>query len=53
MLADRCWPGMNGVWGVEGQILKQGELMIGRRFDTQALAAQWASQERNELERAG
>lgn len=30
-----------GEWAVEGQILHDGELLIGRRFDTRALAVQW------------
>ena len=29
-----------GEWGIETQILRQGELVIGRRFDTRALAVQ-------------
>jgi len=40
-----------GEWGVEAQIFKHGELVIGRRFDTRALAVQWADEERRVLER--
>ena len=36
-------------FGVEAQILRQGELVIGRRFDTRALAVQWADEERKTL----
>ena len=39
----------HGEYGVEPQILRQGELAIGRRFDTRALAAQWADEERKTL----
>jgi hypothetical protein len=37
-------------YGVEAQILRQGELVIGRRFDTRALAVQWADNERRALD---
>jgi hypothetical protein len=36
----------HGEWGVEAQILRDGDLVIGRRFDTRALAVQWAELER-------
>jgi hypothetical protein len=29
-------------WGWEAQILREGELVIGRRFDLRRLAEQWA-----------
>jgi hypothetical protein len=45
--AELCY---HGEYGVEAQILRQGELVIGRRFDTRALAAQWAEEERRLLE---
>src|SRR5437867_4076616 len=32
--------------GVEAQILSDGEMLIGRRFDTKEFAVQWASRER-------
>jgi len=39
----------HGEWRVEAQILKQGELVIGRRFDTRALV-HWANEERKAIE---
>ena len=41
----------HGEWGVEAQILEQGELVIGRRFSTRALAVHWANDERKAIER--
>jgi hypothetical protein len=38
-------------FGWEAQFLERGELMIGRRFDTRAQAAQWVEREREELEK--
>jgi hypothetical protein len=35
-----------GEWGVEDQIFRDGEFTMGRRFDTRALALQWAEEER-------
>jgi hypothetical protein len=32
----------HGPWGVEAQILKDGALLIGRRFETRAEAVEWA-----------
>ena len=40
----------HGAYGVEAQIYVNGELLIGRRFDTRALAVQWAEEERRERE---
>jgi hypothetical protein len=40
----------HGEYGVEAQILRQGDLVIGRRFDTRALAVQWAEKERKVLD---
>ena len=40
----------HGEFGVEAQILKDGELLIGRRFDMKALAVQWAEEERKAIE---
>jgi hypothetical protein len=37
-------------WGVEAQILRDNELVIGRRFDTRELAIQWAELERCDIE---
>jgi hypothetical protein len=39
-----------GGFGVEAQILRDGELVIGRRFNTRALALQWADMEREVLQ---
>ena len=36
--------------GVEAQIWSDTNLLIGRRFDTRALAVQWAEEERKALE---
>lgn len=36
-------------YGWEAQILRDGELVIGRRFDTRALAVRWAEIERSAL----
>ena len=41
----------HGEYGVEAQILRQGEVVIGRRFDTRMLAVQWAEEERQALDR--
>jgi hypothetical protein len=38
-------------WGWEAQIYRDGEITIGRRFDTKALAVQWADLERADLEK--
>ena len=37
--------------GVEAQILCDGELVSGRRFDLRELATRWAEQERAVIER--
>jgi hypothetical protein len=39
----------HGEGGVEAQILRDGDFMIGRRFDTRLLAVQWAELTRNDL----
>jgi hypothetical protein len=39
----------HGEWGWEMQILCEGELIIGRRFELRRLAAQWAEEERKYL----
>lgn len=41
----------HGEWGVEAQILCDGELVIGRRFDLRELAARWADEMRQAVER--
>ena len=38
-------------YGVDAQLLKQGELVIGRRVDTRELAVRWAAEERKAIER--
>jgi hypothetical protein len=43
----------HGEWGVEAQILRDGDLVIGRRFDTKALAVQWADEERKAIQSEG
>lgn len=43
----------HGEWGVEAQILRDGELVIGRRFELRALAIRWAELERTDLEKGG
>lgn len=40
-------------YGVEAQMLEDGELIIGRRFDTRELAIQWAELEKEELQKGG
>jgi hypothetical protein len=42
----------HGEYGVEAQLLRQGELVIGRRFDARALAVQRADLGRQALERS-
>ena len=42
-----------GEWSVEAQILLNGELTIGHRFDTKAIAVKWAEFKRAELEKKG
>lgn len=42
----------HGEYGWEAQLLRDGELFVGRRFDTHALAVQWADLERQALERS-
>lgn len=45
--AELCY---HGEYGVEAQLLRLGELVIGRRFETRALAVQWAEEERKAIE---
>jgi hypothetical protein len=42
-----------GEWGVEAQFFVRGDLFIARRFDTRALAVQWATIERKHIEKGG
>jgi hypothetical protein len=42
----RCEWRYHGEWGVEAQFFKNGNLLIGRRFDTKAQAVRWAEGER-------
>jgi hypothetical protein len=43
----------HGKFGVEGRLLRDGELLTGRRFDTWSLAEQFLDDERRELLRQG
>ena len=45
-----CELRVHGEWGVEAQILRDGELVIGRLFDTRAIAVQWAVDERSAID---
>src|ERR1700741_5090223 len=47
----RCELRYHGEYGVEAQFFQNGELLIGRRFDTKSLAVQWAELEREHLEK--
>ncbi len=49
----RCELRTHGGWGIEAQFWMNGELLIGRRCDTRALAVQWAVVEREHLEKGG
>jgi hypothetical protein len=40
-------------FGVEAIFWKEGKLLIARRFDTRALAVQWATLEREHIEKGG
>ena len=48
----RCELLYRGGWCVEARFLRQGDLLMSRRFDTRALAVQWAEAERPDLEKA-
>jgi hypothetical protein len=39
-----------GEHGVEAQILRHGDFVIGRRFDVRVLAVQWADNERRAID---
>ena len=39
-----------GQWGIEAMILWNGRLLIGQRFDSRALALQWAANEQADME---
>jgi hypothetical protein len=39
-----------GEWGVEAQILCDGEFVFGQRFSTRSEAVTWAEKERADLE---
>jgi len=41
----------HGEWGVEAQILRDGDLSIAQRFDLRELAARWADDQRQLIER--
>jgi hypothetical protein len=40
----------HGEWGVEAQILRDGDLFMGRRFDLREIAVRWADEERRLIE---
>lgn len=40
----------HGEWGVEAAFLEDGNLLISRRFETYALAVQWAEAEKRTQE---
>jgi hypothetical protein len=43
----------HGECGVEAQIFKNAELLVGYRHQTRALAVQWVEQERQDIEKGG
>jgi len=43
----------HGEFGVEAQILGEGDLFSAHTFQTRALAVQWATEERTHLEKGG
>ena len=43
----------HGEVGVEAQIFENGDLIVGRRFDTRQLAVNWAMLEKDDLEKGG
>ena len=45
-----CEVRYHGEWGVEVQILRDGDLCMRWRFNTLALAVQWAEGERRDIE---
>lgn len=45
-----CELGSHGEYGVKAQFCEDGEFRRSQRFDTRALATQWASEERKILE---
>jgi hypothetical protein len=50
---SRCELRIHSEWCVEAQFFRQGDVLIGRRFDSRALAMQWAMVERQEIEKGG
>ena len=47
----RCELLDHGEYGVEARFTRQGGLLFSRRFDTRALAVQWAEAQRPALEK--
>jgi hypothetical protein len=43
----------HGEFGVEAQIFENGDLIVGRRFDTRQLAVNGATLEKEDLEKGG
>jgi hypothetical protein len=49
----RCELRDNGDFGIEAQFFENEELFFSRRFETRALAVQWAEEERKAIEKGG
>jgi hypothetical protein len=47
----RCELRYHGEYGVEALFLRNGDLLIGRRFDLKEHAVRWADEERKALEK--
>jgi hypothetical protein len=43
----------HGKYGTEAQFFQNEQFFYGRRFDTRALAVQWAEEERTAIEKGG
>jgi hypothetical protein len=41
----------HGEFGVEAQIFENGDLIVGRRFDTRQLTVNWAVLEKEDIEK--
>jgi hypothetical protein len=49
----RCEMLEHGEFGAEAQFMKNGELLIGKTFETWMLAALWADEQRKAIEKGG
>ena len=47
----KCELKYHGEWGVESQILKDGELVLGQRFVLREHAVKWSEEQRRDVER--